>query len=112
MRRRSRSASVIGGGPAAAVVFSREVRAQALDDPRVKDMTEVARRDSSEVNRAALESVLREVTLEKQASTALEFDSVHTVERAREVGSLSEIFDPAELRPRLIAALEAARRDG
>jgi acetyl/propionyl-CoA carboxylase alpha subunit/acetyl-CoA carboxylase carboxyltransferase component len=105
-------ASVIGGGPAAAVVFSREVRAQALDDPRVKDMTEVARRDSSEVNRAALESVLREVTLEKQASTALEFDSVHTVERAREVGSLSEIFDPAELRPRLIAALEAARRDG
>ena len=99
-------ASVIGGGPAAAVVFSREVRALALDDPRVKDKTEIARRDPSEVNRAALEFVLREVTLEKQASTAVEFDSVHTVERARQVGSLSEIIEPAQLRPRLIAALE------
>jgi acetyl/propionyl-CoA carboxylase alpha subunit/acetyl-CoA carboxylase carboxyltransferase component len=102
-------ASVIGGGPAAAVVFSREVRAQALDDPRVKDKTEIARRDPTEMNRAALESVLREVTLEKQASTAVEFDSIHTVERAQQVGSLSEIFDPAELRLRLIEALEASR---
>ncbi len=103
-------ASVIGGGPAAAVVFGREVRAQALDDPRVKDITEVARREPTEKNRAALETVLREVTLEKQASTALEFDSVHTVERAMEVGSLSEIFEPSELRPRLIATLEEASR--
>ena len=103
-------ASVIGGGPAAAVVFSREVRAQALDDPRVKDQTERVRRDPSEPNRAALEAVLREVTLEKQASMAVEFDSVHTVERARDVGSLSEIFEPAELRPRLIEALIEARR--
>jgi len=104
-------ASVIGGGPAAAVVFSREVRAQALDDPRVKDKTELARRFPTEINRAALESVLREVTLEKQASTAVEFDSVHTVERARQVGSLSEIFAPEELRPRVITALEESRRD-
>lgn len=104
-------ASVIGGGPAAAVVFGREVRAQALDDPRVKDKTEIARRDPTELNRAALESVLREVTLEKQASTAVEFDAIHTVERARDVGSLSEIFDPSELRFRVIEALEKSRRD-
>ncbi len=103
-------ASVIGGGPAAAVVFSREVRAQALDDPRVKKETERTRRNPSEPNRAALEVVLREVTLEKQASMAVEFDSVHTVERARDVGSLSEIFEPGELRPRLIATLSEARR--
>ena len=104
-------ASVIGGGPAAAVVFGREVRAQALDDPRVKDKAEIARRDPTELNRAALESVLREVTLEKQASTAVEFDAIHTVERARDVGSLSEIFDPSELRFRVIEALEKSRRD-
>jgi acetyl-CoA carboxylase carboxyltransferase component/biotin carboxyl carrier protein len=104
-------ASVIGGGPAAAVVFSREVRAQALDDPRVKEMTERVRRHPSEPNREALETVLREVTLEKQTSMAIEFDSIHTVERARDVGSLSEIFAPAELRPRLIATLEEARQD-
>jgi hypothetical protein len=104
-------ASVIGGGPAAAVVFSREVRAQALDDPRVKDKAEIARRNPSEANRAALDSVLREVTLEKQAAMAAEFDAVHTVERAREVGSLSEIIDPADLRPRLIATLDESLRE-
>ena len=101
-------ASVIGGGPAAAVVFSREVRAQALSDPRVKDKTDIARRSPSEENRAALEAVLREVTLEKQAATAAEFDAVHTVGRAREVGSLSDILDPSDLRDRLIESLEAS----
>ena len=75
-------ASVIGGGPAATVVFGREVRAQALDDPRVKDRTELARRHPTAENRAALESVLREVTLEKQAALASEFDAIHSVERA------------------------------
>jgi acetyl/propionyl-CoA carboxylase alpha subunit/acetyl-CoA carboxylase carboxyltransferase component len=103
-------ASVIGGGPAATVVFSREVRAQALDDPRVKDKTDLARRYPSEENRALLEEVLREVTLEKQAATAAEFDAVHTVERAKAVGSLSDILEPEDLRPRLIAALDEATR--
>jgi len=58
-------ASVIGGGPAATVVFGREVRAQALDDPRVKEKTDLVRRHPTEENRATLEAVLREVTLEK-----------------------------------------------
>ena len=104
-------ASVIGGGPAAAVVFGREVRGQALDDPRVKDKAEIARRHPTEANRDALEAVLREVTLEKQAAMAAEFDAVHTVERALEVGSLSDIFEPALLRPRIIEALETSLRD-
>ena len=101
-------ASVIGGGPAAVVVFSREVRAQALDDPRVKDQSEIARRSPTEENRAVLEAVLREVTLEKQAVMAAEFDSVHSVERAKAVGSLSEILDSKDLRPHLIDALGSA----
>jgi acetyl-CoA carboxylase carboxyltransferase component len=101
-------ASVIGGGPAAVVVFSREVRAQALDDPRVKDRTDIARRYPTEENRAVLEAVLREVTLEKQAIMAAEFDSIHSVERAKAVGSLSEILDSKRLRPHLIDVLGAA----
>ncbi|MBW1882751.1 MAG: hypothetical protein JRJ58_04440, partial [Deltaproteobacteria bacterium] len=101
-------ASVIGGGPAAVVVFSREVRAQALDDPRVKDQGEIARRSPTEENRAVLEAVLREVTLEKQAVMAAEFDAVHSVERAKAVGSLSEILDSKDLRPHLIDALGSA----
>jgi acetyl/propionyl-CoA carboxylase alpha subunit/acetyl-CoA carboxylase carboxyltransferase component len=104
-------ASVIGGGPAATVVFGREVRAQALDDPRVKDGTELARRVPTEENRAALDAVLREVTLEKQAAMAAEFDAVHSVQRAKQVGSISEILDSADLRSRLIDTLnEAAGR--
>jgi hypothetical protein len=35
-----------------------------------------------------------------------EFDGVHTVERAREVGSLQRIIEPSELRPYLIDAVE------
>lgn len=105
-------ASVIGGGPAATVVFSREVRAMALDDPRVKDKTEIVRRHPSEENRAALDAVLREVTLEKQAETAAEFDAIHSVQRAKEVGSLTDILAPANLRASVIDALEqAASRD-
>jgi hypothetical protein len=101
---------VIGGGPAATVVFSREVAAQALDDPRVKDRSDLVRRHPTEENRAALDAVLREVTLEKQASLAAEFDAVHNVERARQVGSLSEILEPANLRAALIESLELSRR--
>ena len=73
----------------------------ALDDPRVKDKTEIARRHPTEENRAALDTVLQEVTLEKQASMAAEFDAVHSVDRAKEVGSLTDILAPDDLRPRL-----------
>lgn len=103
-------ASVIGGGPAATVVFGREVRALALDDPRVKDKTDLVRRHPTEENRAALDAVLRDVTLEKQAAMAAEFDAVHSVGRAKEVGSLTDILAPRDLRPSLIGALEAATR--
>lgn len=105
-------ASVIGGSAAAAVVFSREVRAQALGDPRVKDRSDLVRRHPSEENRAALESVLREVTLEKQGLMAVEFDSVHSVERAKAVGSLSEILMPSDLRSYLIDSLHGGLDTG
>ena len=104
-------ASVIGGSAAAAVVFAREVRAQALGDPRVKDRSDLARRFPTDENRAALEAVLKEVTLEKQALTAAEFDSVHSVERAQTVGSLSEILDPSDLRSYLIDSLNQTAPD-
>jgi hypothetical protein len=35
---------------------------------------------------------------------------VHSVERAKQVGSLTDIFDAADLRPSLIEALEIASR--
>ncbi len=93
-------ASVIGGGPAAAVVFTREVRARAAAHPRVQQAR--IRRGASEAERNAFERTLAEVTLEVQAELAQEFDQIHSVDRALEVGSLEAIVDPKKTRPYLI----------
>ncbi len=66
----------------------------------------------TEKGRQELDTLLREVTLEKQAEVAAEFDRIHSVERARDVGSLSDIIKPHSLRPHLIARLQAALHDG
>ena len=94
-------ASVIGGGPAAAVVFAREVRARVASDPRIKGRPAVR----TPADRIAREKANDLVKLEKQAELAAEFDAIHTVERAREVGSLEAIFPARDLRKRLIDTL-------
>ncbi len=94
-------ASVIGGGPAAAVVFTREVRARAARDPRIMKL----RWESGSSGRDRLESAWKEVLLEKQAELAAEFDAVHSVERALEVGSLEAIVEPDDMRRYLIGEL-------
>jgi acetyl-CoA carboxylase carboxyltransferase component len=101
-------ASVIGGGPAATVVFAREVRAQATADPRVAEIQRTGYRQSRAQAREAFDAVFKEVVLEKQAELAAEFDRIHSVERAREVGSLSRIVAPARMRPELISELTTA----
>lgn len=45
------------------------------------------------------------VTTEVQAAVAQEFDDIHTVERALEVGSIDHIVTPTDLRPYLIGAV-------
>lgn len=101
-------ASVIGGGPAAKVVFAREVEARAAADENVRRLrNELASKPTNET-RASLEEALTEARLAAQAQVAAEFDAVHTVERAREVGSLQRILPAREMRPRLIASLEEA----
>ncbi len=102
-------ASVIGGAPAAAVVFARDVDARTAADPRVRELT--AQVDAAEeIERAQLATELAElrssVRTEKLGAVASEFDSVHSIHRAVEVGSVDEVIDPTELRPRIIAALE------
>jgi acetyl/propionyl-CoA carboxylase alpha subunit/acetyl-CoA carboxylase carboxyltransferase component len=104
-------ASVIGGGPAAAVVFAREVRARAVADPRVAEREKSIRRYDTPEAREDLTRLLADVTLEKQSELADEFDAIHTVERAREVGSLEKIVEPERMRAELIGGLLAARRD-
>jgi acetyl-CoA carboxylase carboxyltransferase component len=102
-------ASVIGGGPAAAVVFAREVRGRASKDPRLEALRRAARSNGPD-SRAAYDSAFQEILLEKQAELAAEFDAIHTVERARQVGSLEEIVPPRDIRAFLISRLGAARQ--
>jgi acetyl-CoA carboxylase carboxyltransferase component len=97
-------ASVIGGGPAAAVVFTREVRARAARDPRIVKL----RRETGSSDRDRLESAWKETLLEKQAELAAEFDSIHTVDRALKVGSLEAIVEPEDMRSFLIGELRRA----
>jgi acetyl-CoA carboxylase carboxyltransferase component len=102
-------ASVIGGAPAAGVVFSSEVRARTAADGRVRDI-EAALEHADPAEKAGLRKQLEETTAvvraEKLGEVAEEFDAVHTIERAREVGSVHEIVAVADLRPRLVRAVE------
>ena len=49
---------------------------------------------------------------EKLGDVAAEFDAVHSVERARQVGSVHRIIEAAALRPELIAAVRRGMERG
>ena len=44
---------------------------------------------------------------EKLGQVAAEFDAVHSIQRAVTVGSVDAVIAPHEIRPRIIAAVEA-----
>lgn len=103
-------ASVIGGAPAAAVVFSRDVDARAAADERVAEL-EARVEAASGVERAALATELADlrqsVRAEKLGEVASEFDGVHSIHRAVAVGSVDEVIAAHELRPKIIAAVRS-----
>jgi acetyl/propionyl-CoA carboxylase alpha subunit/acetyl-CoA carboxylase carboxyltransferase component len=106
-------ASVIGGAPAAAVVFAGEVNARTRKDPRVRDL-EARIAEAAEGQQAQLRNQLAElresVRLEYLGQVAAEFDAIHTVERAQRVGSVDKIIPAAALRPYLVDAVERGIR--
>ncbi|MGC4854786.1 carboxyl transferase domain-containing protein [Micromonospora sp. DT4] len=103
-------ASVLGGAPAAAVVFSADVNARTAADERVRAL-EARVAAASGTERAALTAELDElrssVRAEKLGEVATEFDRVHNIQRAVEVGSVDAVIRASELRPRVIEAIEA-----
>jgi acetyl-CoA carboxylase carboxyltransferase component len=104
-------ASVIGGAPAAAVVFAAEVNKRTSADPRVADLqTRIAEAtangDDASPLRAELASARPAVHSEKLGQVADEFDNVHSIERARDVGSVHTIVPAARLRPYLVDAVQ------
>jgi acetyl-CoA carboxylase carboxyltransferase component len=102
-------ASVIGGAPAAAVVFTREVDERTRADERVLRLERAlaaASEEQADLRRAELTRTLDLVRTEKLGEVAAEFDAIHSVERAKAVGSVHRIIAAADLRPELIAAVE------
>jgi hypothetical protein len=90
-------------------VFAGEVKRRAGEDPRIKEIdariegAEGPQRQRLRSERAALWD---SVHSEKLGELAAEFDAVHSVERAVEVGSVSRIITARSLRPYLIEAVE------
>ncbi len=108
-------ASVIGGAPAAAVVFTREVDARTQVDDRVEQLERAiataATQDRAHL-RAELATVRAAVRNEKLGEVAAEFDRVHSVQRAQDVGSVHEIVAAHRLRPDLAAAVRRGLAGG
>jgi acetyl-CoA carboxylase carboxyltransferase component len=106
-------ASVIGGAPAAAVVFAQEVKRRTARLPRIAELDERietasgAERQRLRGERAAAWS---EAYAEERGRLAAEFDSVHSVQRALQMGSISRIIPPSSMRPFLIEAVERGMR--
>jgi acetyl/propionyl-CoA carboxylase alpha subunit/acetyl-CoA carboxylase carboxyltransferase component len=102
-------ASVIGGAPAAAVVFARDVDARTAADPRVAGL-EARIAEADEAERAVLGAELAQVRTAVRAETlgavAAEFDRVHDIHRAVDVGSVDAVIPAVELRPRIVEALD------
>jgi acetyl-CoA carboxylase carboxyltransferase component len=102
-------ASVIGGAPAAAVVFTRDVTTRTSKDPRVTEL-EARLKEADEGQQASLRAELAAVRTavrsEKLGEVAEEFENVHNIERARSVGSVDAIIPARELRPYLVGAVE------
>jgi acetyl-CoA carboxylase carboxyltransferase component len=110
-------ASVIGGAPAAAVVLTREVRARVEADPSVRSAREALAAAGDGDTRLRhveqLEATLAETTTRVRADVASEFDAVHTVERAVDVGSLDGVIATPDLRPAVVSVLDReATADG
>ncbi len=93
-------ASVIGGAPAAAVVFPGMVRKETFAEKRVAQAQRELRQGNG-MSQKQFDELVQTVQAEKQAALAQRFDSIHSVERARRVGSIDEIISVRQLRPYL-----------
>jgi hypothetical protein len=103
-------ASVLGGAPAAAVVFTRDVNARTAADADVKELEARLNAAEDDATRSALRVELATVRANarnaKLGEVAAEFEAIHNIQRAQSVGSVHHIVPAAELRPQLVAAVE------
>jgi acetyl/propionyl-CoA carboxylase alpha subunit/acetyl-CoA carboxylase carboxyltransferase component len=106
-------ASVIGGAPAAAVVFAGEVERATAGDERIRTLERLlAAADGAERARlrARRAAEWQAVLAEKRREFAERFDRVHSIERAVRMGSVNSVIELASLRGFLIGAVERGIR--
>jgi acetyl-CoA carboxylase carboxyltransferase component len=106
-------ASVIGGAPAAAVVFTREVDHRTKADKRIAELDDrLAGADGSDRPqlRSERDALWSQIRSQKLGEFAAEFDRAHSIERALAVGSVDRIIPATALRPYLIDAVERGMR--
>ena len=85
------------------------MRREANADPRIVALLEeLNAADGSERARlhAEFDQLLKQVQIEKRGELAEKFDTIHSVQRARDVGSIDEVIAPQRLRRYLIEAIE------
>ncbi len=109
-------ASVIGGAPAAAVVFARQVDARTTADPRVTEHEAAVSAATQPEKKAELVSELAEVRAsvraEKLSALAAEFDAIHSIQRAVEIGSVDAVVAAKELRCAIAGHIDTWMRNG
>ena len=106
-------ASVIGGAPAAAVVFAGEVERAAAGDERIQSLDEAISHASGAERqrlRARRSAQWEAVLAEKRRGFAARFDQIHSIERAVRVGSVNSVVGLDSLRGHLIEAVERGIR--
>ena len=101
-------ASVIGGAPAAAVVFPKTVRKRAAEDERVLKAREELK--AGVLGSKEFDLLYQTVYNEHQTALGSEFDSIHSVQRAKDVGSIDRIISADAMRPYLIDAVRRGMR--
>ena len=98
-------ASVIGGAPAAAVVFPREVLKNTYSDPEIIKAQELLK--AGQIEKEDFDALFEKAHFEQQSKLASQFEKIHSVERALKVGSVDEIISASQLRPYLIKTLDS-----
>lgn len=97
-------ASVIGGAPAAAVVFPKQVLKDTYTDSRIKEKQKELK--EGRCTQKDFDELFQKVYTGNQTALGQKFDSIHSVARAKEVGSIDDVVKPKEIRPYLISVVE------
>ncbi|MFP4491998.1 MAG: carboxyl transferase domain-containing protein, partial [Spirochaetaceae bacterium] len=97
-------ASVIGGAPAAAVIFPKIVLKETYADPRIVEAQKKLKLGS--LSKKEYDDIFAAVKNERQTELGLTFDRIHSVKRAASVGSIDDIITPSQLRPYIVSVVE------